>query len=50
MHDGSVATLQDVLERYNAGGTGHMYQSELIVPLNLTAQELDALEQFLEAL
>ena len=50
MHDGSVAKLQDVLERYNAGGTGHMYQSERIVPLHLSVQELSALQEFLEAL
>lgn len=50
MHDGSLATLDDVLDQYNAGGTGHAYTSEMIRPLNLDAQELVALEEFLKSL
>ena len=50
MHDGSLASLQDVLEQYNNGGTGHEYTSEGISPLNLNESELVALEEFLSTL
>ena len=50
MHDGSLASLQEVLEQYNNGGTGHEYTSEGISPLNLNESELVALEEFLSTL
>lgn len=50
MHAGNLATLDDVLAQYNAGGTGHLYQSDLIAPLNLSESELVDLKAFLEAL
>ena len=50
MHDGSLASLQDVLEQYNNGGTGHEYTSDGIAPLNLNESELVALEEFLSTL
>ena len=50
MHDGSLASLQDVLEQYNNGGTGHEYTSDGITPLNLNESELVALEEFLSTL
>lgn len=50
LHDGSLASLQDVLEQYNNGGTGHEYTSEGISPLNLNESELVALEEFLSTL
>ncbi len=50
MHNGSLASLEEVLEQYNEGGTGHAFISERIRPLNLDAQELVALEEFLKSL
>ena len=50
MHDGSVATLEDVLIQYNAGGTLHDYQSLLIQPLGLSNSQLSDLQSFMEAL
>jgi cytochrome c peroxidase len=46
-HDGSAATLMDVIEFYDRGGDFHEHQSELIEPLGLTAQQKLALAQFL---
>jgi len=50
MHDGSIANLEEVLEQYNEGGTGHAFTSEGIKPLNLDAQELVDLAEFLNSL
>lgn len=50
MHDGSIPTLTEVLAQYNAGGTGHEYQSELIQLLSLTEKEIGQLEEFLKSL
>ena len=50
MHDGSKATLEDVVEHYNSGGQPHPNKSGLIQPLNLTAQEKQDLVNFLKAL
>ena len=50
MHDGSIATLQAVIEQYNLGGEGHTYQDARIEPLGLSKKECDQLLAFLEAL
>ena len=50
MHDGSVATLRDVVEFYNRGGNPNPWQSQRVRPLGLTAAELDDLVAFLQAL
>jgi cytochrome c peroxidase len=50
MHDGSLATLRDVVEFYNRGGIPNPSQSRRIVPLGLTAREMDALVAFLRTL
>lgn len=50
MHDGSLATLEDVIEHYNMGGQAHPNKSGLIQPLNLTTQEKQDLINFLKAL
>jgi cytochrome c peroxidase len=50
MHDGSVATLRDVVEFYNRGGRSNPNLSVRIKPLNLTPVEVDALVAFLESL
>lgn len=50
MHDGSIKTLEEVVEHYNSGGKPHPNKSGLIVPLNLTDQEKEDLINFLKAL
>lgn len=50
MHDGSLATLHDVIEHYNSGGKPHPNKSGLIQPLNLTPQEKQDIINFLKAL
>ena len=50
MHDGSISSLSEVVDHYNGGGNGHMQQSELIRPLQLTNEEKTDLVEFLYAL
>jgi cytochrome c peroxidase len=50
MHDGSLATLREVVEQYVAGGLGHPSTDPQIVPLGLEAADVDDLLAFLEAL
>jgi cytochrome c peroxidase len=50
MHDGSLASLAEVVEFYNAGGRRNPHQSKLIRPLNFDAQDKIDLLAFLEAL
>jgi cytochrome c peroxidase len=50
MHDGSEATLRDVVEFYNKGGAKNEWLSEEIKALDLTEQEITALVAFMEAL
>lgn len=47
MHDGSLATLEDVIEFYDRGGNQNPYLDENIVPLHLSAAEKKALLAFL---
>lgn len=50
MHDGSLSTLEAVVEHYNSGGKNHPHQSSLIRPLNMTDGEKNDLVRFLKAL
>ena len=50
MHDGSLATLEAVVEHYNSGGKNHINQSEFVKPLGLTEQEKVDLVNFLRTL
>jgi cytochrome c peroxidase len=50
MHDGSVATLREVIELYNRGGIERPSRDEHIRPLGLTADEKDDLITFLDSL
>jgi cytochrome c peroxidase len=47
MHDGSLATLEDVIEFYDGGGNQNPYLDENIVPLHLSDAEKKALLAFL---
>lgn len=50
MHDGSLTTLEQVVEFYNRGGGANPNLDPKIKPLGLTAEEKDALVAFLKTL
>jgi cytochrome c peroxidase len=50
MHDGSLATLEAVVEFYDRGGIDNPGKSPLLAPLGLTAAERAALAAFLRSL
>ncbi len=50
MHDGSMLTLEDVIEHYISGGKAHPSKSPLIRPLSLSPQEKADLVAFLNSL
>ena len=50
MHDGSLKTLEEVIEHYNSGGSDHKNKNTLIIPLNLSQSEIEALVAFLSTL
>jgi cytochrome c peroxidase len=50
MHDGSLPTLRDVIEHYDAGGVAHDGLDPRIRPLGLSDREIGDLVAFLESL
>ncbi len=50
MHDGSLATLRDVVQHYNKGGNPNPWLSPKIKKLKLSPAEIDALVAFMTAL
>jgi cytochrome c peroxidase len=50
MHDGSLRTLQEVVEFYNRGGTANPHLDPAIAPLNLSQDEVKSLVSFLKSL
>jgi cytochrome c peroxidase len=50
MHDGSLATLEQVVDHYDSGGVDRPSRSDLMRPLNLTTQEKADLVAFLNSL
>jgi cytochrome c peroxidase len=50
MHDGSLATLEQVVEHYDRGGVDRPSRSDLVKPLGLTTQEKSDLVVFLKTL
>ena len=50
MHDGSIATLEAVIDLYNKGGVDRPSRAEVIKPLGLSASEKVDLLAFLRAL
>jgi cytochrome c peroxidase len=50
MHDGSLATLAEVVAFYDAGGAPNPWLSSGLEPLGLTARERSDLVAFLESL
>jgi len=50
MHDGSIGTLEEVIEHYDRGGVDRPSRSDLMKPLDLTAQEKSELVVFMKTL
>ena len=50
MHNGVLATLEDVVRFYNEGGGQRDNADALLKPLELTEDEIDSLVAFLSAL
>lgn len=50
MHDGSLATLRDVVDFYNRGGNRNPGLSGRLRPLKLSTEDVDALVAFLRSL
>lgn len=50
MHDGSMKTLEEVIEFYSRGGNDNPHRDALLVPLELSKEEVAALVAFLKAL
>ncbi|MEW5875458.1 MAG: cytochrome c peroxidase [Candidatus Zixiibacteriota bacterium] len=50
MHDGSMATLEEVVQHYNKGGNPNPYLSPKISALNLTDEEVAAIVALLGAI
>ncbi|MBS1570198.1 MAG: c-type cytochrome [Bacteroidetes bacterium] len=50
MHDGSMATLEQVIDHFNTGGTQDPNKDQLMVPLQLTPGEKQELIAFLRSL
>ena len=50
MHDGSMKTLEEVVEHYSIGGKNHPNKSGMIVPKNFSTQDKADLVNFMKAL
>lgn len=50
MHDGSLNTLEEVIEHYQSGGKHHPHKSNLIKPLSLSETQKEELIEFLKSL
>ncbi len=50
MHDGSLQSLEEVVDHYNRGGVNHPSKSPLVKPLHLSRAEKEDLIAFLMAL
>ena len=48
MHDGSMKTLEEVVEHYNKGGNAHEQLDEEIHPLKLTKEQVADLVTFMK--
>ena len=50
MHDGSLASLDDVLDHYASGGAGHSNQDPRVTPFELDEEGRQDLLAFMQAL
>lgn len=49
MHDGSLKTLEEVVEHYNKGGTKNEWLSDKMRPLKMSDQDKKDLVNFMKA-
>jgi cytochrome c peroxidase len=49
MHDGSMKSLREVVEHYNAGGRAHPNKDRLVRPLHLTESEVSDMVELLKS-
>lgn len=50
MHDGSIKTIEEIIEHYANGGKPHWNKSDVIKPFELNSKEKKQLKAFLLAL
>jgi cytochrome c peroxidase len=50
MHDGSLKTLEDVVDFYNNGGGANPNRDSILQPLELSREERSDLVEFLKSL
>ncbi len=50
MHDGTLTTIDEIIDHYRKGGQGNPLQSKLIQPFEISTQEQKQLKAFLYAL
>ena len=50
MHDGSIATLEAVVQHYDRGGIANPWLTTRVRKLDLTSAEVQSLVRFMEAL
>ena len=50
MHDGSIATLEEVILHYESGGKNHINKHPIIQPFTLTKRQRKELISFLKSL
>lgn len=50
MHDGSLSTIESVIDHYKGGGKKHSLQSSIIQPFSLSSKEMYQLKMFLFSL
>ena len=50
MHDGSIATLEEVVDFYDRGGNDNPFRDQELRPLRLTEDEKTSLVAFLQSL
>jgi cytochrome c peroxidase len=50
MHDGSIKSLEEVIDHYSSGGKGHKSQSDMIKGFSIQADDKNALIAYLETL
>jgi cytochrome c peroxidase len=47
MHDGSMESLEEVMNHYNEGGKAHFAKDKRIRPLNLTDEQVKDIVAFM---
>jgi cytochrome c peroxidase len=50
MHDGSITSIDEIINHYQKGGSRHKLQSTIIQPFELTSKEREQLKAFLYSL